>query len=68
MMIHTALTKFYAVHFMFNGNQVLPHRRYSSFDVVEGFVWSRDPDIYAEGNTPIGRASHLGQDKGDDPD
>jgi hypothetical protein len=31
-------------------------------------VWSRDPDSYAEGNAPIGRASHSGQDKGEDLD
>jgi len=36
------------------------------FEVVVG---SRDPDSYAEGNAPIGRAaSHSGQDKGDDLD
>jgi len=52
---------------MFNGNQILLHRRYS-FDVVVGFGWSRNPNSYAEGNAPIGRPSHLGQDKGDDPD
>lgn len=53
---------------MFNGNKILPHRRNSLFDVVVRFVWSRKPDSYAEGNTPIGNPSHLGQDKSDDPD
>jgi hypothetical protein len=53
---------------MFNGNQVLPHQRYFSFDVVVGLVWSRDPDSYAKGNALNGRASHSGQVKGDDPD
>ena len=53
---------------MFNGNEILPHRRNSLFDVVVGFVWSRNSDSYAEGNAPIGRPSHLGQDNGDDPD
>jgi hypothetical protein len=35
---------------------------------VEGLAWSLDPESYAGGSIAIGRDSHAGQVKGDDPD
>jgi hypothetical protein len=43
-------------------------RRYPYFDVVVGLVWSYDPKSYAGGAYATGRASHVRQVKGDDPD
>jgi hypothetical protein len=41
---------------------------YLYFDVVVGLAWSNDSESYAGGSVATGRASHAGQDKGDDPD
>jgi hypothetical protein len=38
------------------------------FDVAVGLVWSNDPESYAGGSIPTGRATHAGQIEGDDPD
>jgi hypothetical protein len=38
------------------------------FDVVVGFEWSHSSEIYAGGSVAAGRASHVIQVKGDDPD
>jgi hypothetical protein len=35
---------------------------------VAGFVWSEDTECYAGGRVAIGKGSHAGQAKGDDPD
>jgi hypothetical protein len=43
-------------------------RRYPYFDVVVGFAWSCDPEIYAGGSVAAVKFSHAGQVKGDDPD
>jgi hypothetical protein len=44
------------------------HRRYLYLDVVVGLAYSNDPESYAGGSIPTGRADHAGQLKGDDPD
>jgi hypothetical protein len=31
-------------------------------------MWSNDPESYADGSVATGRASHVRQVKGDDPD
>jgi hypothetical protein len=41
---------------------------YPYFDVVVGLAWSNDPVSYAGGSVATGRASHIRQVKGDDPD
>jgi hypothetical protein len=46
----------------------VPHQRYPYFDVVVGFAWSRDPESYANGSIPTGKASHAGQVKCGGPD
>ena len=47
---------------------VAPPKVYPYFDVVVGFEWSRDPEIYAGGSVAPGMATHAGQIKCDDPD
>jgi hypothetical protein len=41
---------------------------YPYFDKVVGLVWSEDPEGYVNDSVAIGKASHAGQVKGDDPD
>jgi hypothetical protein len=41
---------------------------YLYFVIVVGFLQSNDPESYASGSVAIGRASHAGQVKGEDPD
>ena len=47
-----------------------PKRKLYKFKrgIVSGLVWSNDPEGYAGGNVATGRASHVEQVKGDDPD
>jgi len=45
-----------------------PPRRYPYVGIVVGLVWSYDPESYAGGSLPTGRASHARRVKGDDPD
>ena len=45
-----------------------PSQRCLHFDVVRGLEWSKDPESYAGGSVPTGRAFLAGQVKGDDPD
>jgi hypothetical protein len=42
--------------------------RYHYFDVMVEFAWSYDPESYDSSSIAIGRVSHAGQVKGDDPD
>jgi hypothetical protein len=54
--------KFYYVH------NFLIHSLLPPFDIAVEFPWSNDPDNYAGGSVPTGRASIPRQVKGDDPD
>jgi len=42
---------------------ILPHRRYTYFDVVMGFAWSDDSESYAGGDVATGWAPHADTSK-----
>jgi len=44
-----------------------PLRRYPFLDIVEGLVWSHEPEMLAVAYA-TGRAFHARQVKGDDPE